>query len=115
MELFVRANGTIGQAHVFLIVLLHNIHYLHACFGSNFIICIYFHQQSFNICVAMANLQPGELQMRRAKATLEILENIAQHPLPPYYALMCPCDIDCKCMPFDEVPRVRLSFCFVSW
>ena len=49
--------------------------------------------------------------MRRAKATLEILESVAQHPVRPYYALMCPCDIDCRCMPFDEVPRVRLSFC----
>ena len=87
MELFVRANGAIGQAHVVLIVILHNIRDPHACFSSNFIICIYFHQQSLNISVAMANLQPGELQMRRAKATLEILESVAQHPVRPYYAL----------------------------
>ena len=59
----------------------------------------------------MAHLAQAVIEDRRAKARAEILARIEDHPVRAWYALMCPCNIDCKCMPLDEIPRVRLSFC----
>ena len=59
----------------------------------------------------MAHFAPAVIEERRAKAHAEILARIEDLPVRAWYALMCPCNIDCHCMPYDEVPRVRLSFC----
>ena len=57
----------------------------------------------------MAHLHPAEIDARRANATIEILAGIAQYPGRTWYALVCPCNIDCGHMPHDEVPRIMLS------
>ena len=59
----------------------------------------------------MAHLPAAEIDARRAAASTEILEGTAQYPGRKWYALLCPCNIDCGHMPPQEVPRITLSRC----
>ena len=59
----------------------------------------------------MAHLAPDEVAARRIQASEEIIAVIEENPAREWFAIMCPCNIDCNCMPLDEVPRIRLSFC----
>ena len=59
----------------------------------------------------MAHLPLAELHARRAHATLDIILEWHTMVGAEWYALMCPCYIDCNCMPLNEVPRIVLSQC----
>ena len=65
----------------------------------------------------MAFLPPGVITQRRLDLTNEIValyHNLDDHlQNQEWYGLMCPCDIDCMCMPYDEVPRLRVSSCYL--
>ena len=53
------------------------------------------------------------LQQRRAVLSSEILqlwENVQGASL---YGLLCPNGPDCPCIPEDEVPRLRISRCYI--
>ena len=59
----------------------------------------------------MAHLNTAQIQARRQRVREEVLAAIEDLPARPWYALQCKCGIDCLCMPYDDVPRIRLSFC----
>ena len=66
----------------------------------------------------MSFLPEWVINQRRDDLTKEIVT--LYHDLPDnlqnleWYGLMCPCDIDCLHMPFDEVPRIRLAGCYFA-
>ena len=59
----------------------------------------------------MAHLNQAQIQARRLRVRDEVLAAVTDLPARPWYALQCKCGIDCLHMPFDEIPRIRLSFC----
>ena len=59
----------------------------------------------------MAHLPIAEVDARRATATNEIIAGAAQKPGYLWYAIVCPCNINCGHMPQHEVPRIMLSRC----
>jgi len=59
----------------------------------------------------MAHLPAGKIDAWRAAASTEILQGITTYPGREWYALQCPCTIDCGCMSPEEVPRIILSRC----
>ena len=64
----------------------------------------------------MAFLPDGVIAFRRRMLTREIvalyhnLEDSLQNL--EWYALTCPCDVDCHHMPLDEIPRLRIRDCY---
>ena len=56
----------------------------------------------------MAHLPAAEIQARREAAMKDILEEWQGNES---VAILCPCRIDCMCMPVNEVERVVLTFC----
>ena len=56
----------------------------------------------------MAHLPAAEIQARREAAMKDILEEWQGNE---EVAILCPCRIDCMCMPLNEVERVVLTFC----
>ena len=67
---------------------------------------------------SMAFLPQAVINQRRNELTQEIVT--LYHELPdnlqnlPWYGLMCPCGIDCRHMPLDEVPRLRVKACYFA-
>ena len=59
----------------------------------------------------MAHLPAAELEARKNAARQEVLAVWQGNQGQQWYALQCPCKVDCGCMPVAEVPRVILSFC----
>ena len=59
----------------------------------------------------MAHLPSAEIQARRGQATQRIIQEWENVRGAPWYAIMCPCSIDCFCMPINEVPRLVLTQC----
>ena len=60
----------------------------------------------------MAHLPIAEIQARRVAATQDILSQWQlTNKNREWYAIMCPCRIDCGCMPFDEVPQLVMVNC----
>ena len=59
----------------------------------------------------MAHLPPAEIIARRNAASQDIIAEWQQHQGQDWYALQCPCRIDCGCMSELEVPRLVLSNC----
>ena len=59
----------------------------------------------------MAHLPSAEITARREAATQDILSVWNTMQGAEWYALMCPCRIDCGCMPEDEIPRIVLNNC----
>ena len=59
----------------------------------------------------MAHMSPAQISARRQEATLSILSMWETMKGAVSYALQCPCEIDCWCMPHDEVPRIILNKC----
>ena len=59
----------------------------------------------------MAHLPQAELIARRNAASQDIIAEWQQLKGQDWYALQCPCRIDCGCMPEIEVPRLVLSNC----
>ena len=59
----------------------------------------------------MAHLPQAEIQARRASATQNIISVWQTKQGAEWYAIQCPCQPDCLCMPVDEVPRIVLSNC----
>merc|ERR1711942_306695 len=60
----------------------------------------------------MAHLPPAALEERRLIASARILSVAAQHSGHEWYALTCPCNIDCGHMPQHEIPRIMLPMCY---
>ena len=60
----------------------------------------------------MADLPQEVVQERRQTIMNEILAYIALYPGDEWYALVCPCNIDCGHMPPEEIPRIMLSGCY---
>ena len=60
----------------------------------------------------MSHLPKAEIAARRGAARSEILAGTAEYPGRKWYALMCPCNIDCGHKAPDKVPRIKLSRCF---
>ena len=52
------------------------------------------------------------VQERREIITNAILAYNAINPGHEFYALVCPCDINCGHMPEDEIPRIMLAQCY---
>ena len=59
----------------------------------------------------MAHLPTAEIHARRGHATQDIIQEWEKMKGAEWYALMCPCYIECSCMPVNEVPRIVLSQC----
>ena len=74
-------------------------------------------QQQHQLKLKMAFLPPGVITQRRLDLTNEIValyHNLDDHlQNQEWYGLVCPCDIDCMCMPYDEVPCLRVSSCYL--
>merc|ERR1711942_295240 len=60
----------------------------------------------------MAHLPPAAVEERRLIASIKILSVAAQHSGHEWYALTCPCNIDCGHMPQHELPRIILPMCY---
>ena len=60
----------------------------------------------------MAHLPEEVLQERRQTISNEVLAYTALYPGHEWYALVCQCNIDCGCMPPEEIPRIMLSECY---
>ena len=60
----------------------------------------------------MADLPPQVVQERRQTITNATLAYNTIHPGHEFYALVCPCDINCGHMPEDEIPRIMLAQCY---
>ena len=60
----------------------------------------------------MSYLPTEVIEQRRNQLCAELLN--LWHPLQgkQWYAIMCPCNIDCLHMPEDKVPRLRISACY---
>ena len=59
----------------------------------------------------MAQIPSAEIAARRTVATQEIIEEWQTMKGSEWYAIQCPCRIDCFCMPQQEVPRIILNNC----
>ena len=59
----------------------------------------------------MAHLPSAEIAARRQAATQEIIDEWQTMKGSEWYAIQCPCRIDCFCMPQQEVPRIVLNNC----
>ena len=59
----------------------------------------------------MAHLPSAEIAARREAAKEDILSVWNTMQGAEWYALMCPCCIDCGCMPEEEIPRIVLNNC----
>ena len=59
----------------------------------------------------MAHLPQAEIIARRNAASQDIIAEWQQHQGQEWYAIQCPCRIDCGCIPELEVPRLVLSNC----
>ena len=59
----------------------------------------------------MAHLPSAEIAARRQAATQDIIEEWQTMQGSEWYAIQCPCRIDCLCMPQQEVPRIVLNNC----
>ena len=59
----------------------------------------------------MAHLPAAEIQARRQHATTYIIEEWQNMQGAAWYAIQCPCRIDCQCMNHNEVPQIVLSQC----
>ena len=59
----------------------------------------------------MAHLPNAEIEARRNAASQEIIQEWQANQGKEWYAIQCPCRIDCGCMPEDEIPRIILSNC----
>merc|ERR1712121_236611 len=60
----------------------------------------------------MADLPQEVVQGHRQAITNAILAYTALYPGYEWYALVCPCNIDCGHMPPEEIPRIMLSGCY---
>ena len=60
----------------------------------------------------MAHLPPAVVAERRLIAAVQILSEAAEHSGHEWYALTCPCNIDCGHMPQHEIPRIMLPMCY---
>ena len=60
----------------------------------------------------MADLPQQVVQERRECMTNAILAYNALHPGHAFYALVCPCDLNCGHMPEEEIPRIMLAQCY---
>ena len=60
----------------------------------------------------MADLPPQVVQQRREIIANAILAFNAINPGHDYYAVVCPCNINCGHMPEDEIPRIMLAQCY---
>ena len=60
----------------------------------------------------MADLPQEVVQERRHTISNAILAYTALYPGHEWYALVCPCDINCGHMPPEEIPRIMLSGCY---
>ena len=63
------------------------------------------------LLVTMAHLPSAEIAARREAAIQDLLSVWNTMQGAEWYALQCPCRIDCGCMPEDEVPRIVLNNC----
>ena len=59
----------------------------------------------------MAHLPAAEIEARRNASSQDIIAMWQTIMGQEWYALQCPCKIDCGCMPENEVPRIILSNC----
>ena len=59
----------------------------------------------------MPHLPTAEINGIRQHATQDILQEWNTMQGAEWYVLQCPCHPDCKCMPYNEVPRIVLSQC----
>ena len=59
----------------------------------------------------MAHLPAAVINARRQHATQYIINEWETMIDADWYAIMCPCNIECGCMPLDEIPRIVLSQC----
>ena len=59
----------------------------------------------------MAHLPAAEIQARRGHATQHIIQEWEKVQGSNWYAIMCPCYIECNCMHVNEVPRIVLTQC----
>ena len=60
----------------------------------------------------MAHLPPILIAQRRTQLYQELLALWQPLHGQEWYALMCPCNIDCRCMPEEEVPRMKVDLCY---
>ena len=60
----------------------------------------------------MLDLPQQVLQERRETMTNAILEYNALYPGHAWYALVCPCNLNCGHMPQEEIPRIMLPECY---
>ena len=60
----------------------------------------------------MAHLSPAEVEARRQAISENILGCWAATPGFDLYFILCPCLIDCQCVPVDESPRLVLNNCY---
>ena len=59
----------------------------------------------------MAHLPPAEIAARRIAISQDIVAEWSTKSGWDLYFLLCPCDLDCHCVPPEESPRIRLSNC----
>ena len=59
----------------------------------------------------MAHLHPAEVESRRLKISQDIIAEWSPKKGEDLYFLLCPCGLDCPCVPLEESPRLRVSFC----
>jgi len=59
----------------------------------------------------MAHLPNAEIEARRNAASQDIIKEWQANQGFELYAIQCPCRIDCRCIPEDEIPRLILSNC----
>ena len=59
----------------------------------------------------MAHLPAAEIAARRNAASQDIIAQWQLTQGQEWYAIQCPCRIDCGCMPEDEIPRLVLDKC----
>ena len=69
-------------------------------------------QRLLSLAAIMADLPVQVVQQRRDSIANAILAFNAINPGYDYYAMVCPCDINCGHMPEDEIPRIMLSQCY---
>ena len=59
----------------------------------------------------MSHLPSAEIAARREAATDDIISVWKTIKGSQWYALQCPCYIDCGCMSIEEMPRIVLNNC----
>ena len=69
-------------------------------------------QTLLSVAAIMAHLPPQVVQQRRDIIANAILAFNAINPGYEWYAMICPCDLNCGHMPADEIPRIMLPQCY---